>query len=287
MADAKRARVTGLSNRILLILIQLCSWPALFPVFRAFQKFSLHAMNRTSAGFLPVTQTGERLVVTRVLSTVGASREAVVLDCGANQGAYSEMVLAEADRNAVRARLHLFEPSSHACEHLRQTFAARGANVEVHELAVSNATGTASIYFAWPGAGGTSLSDQTSHIQGTSGFGQHSEDVRTVALDDFCEERGITEIDLLKMDIEGAELRAMEGATRLIARGAIRAVQFELGSAALPVGSSLYRFWVRYAADFDFHLVMAHGLRRIDDYAPDLECFYAASTFVLLRKGRR
>lgn len=287
MADAKRARVTGLSNRILLILIQLCSWPALFPVFRALQKFALHAMNRTSAGFLPVTHTGERLVAERILTAIGTPGPAVIFDCGANAGAYTDMVLAESARAGVPVTLHLFEPSSHSCEQLRAKFASRGAAVEVHEAAVSNTSGMASIYFAWPGAGGTSLSDQTSHIQGTSSLGQHSEEVRTIALDDFCDERGIAGIDLLKMDIEGAELRALEGATRLIARGAIRGVQFELGSAALPVGSSLYRFWVRYAADFDFYLVMAHGLRHIDDYAPDLECFYAASTFVLLRKDRR
>lgn len=286
MADAKRARVTGLSNRILLILIQLCSWPALFPVFRALQKFSLHAMNRTSAGFLPVTHTGERFVLTQALTAVGTSRAAVILDCGANQGAYSRMVLAESARMRVPVQLHMFEPSSHCCVDLKARFASAGATVDVHEAAVSNETGRASIYFAWPGAGGTSLSDQTSHIQGTSDLGQHAEDVATIALDDFCESHHITEIDLLKMDIEGAELRALEGATRLIARRAIGAIQFELGSAALPVGSSLYKFWVRYAADFDFYLVMAHGLRRIHDYAPDLECFYAASTFVLLRKGR-
>lgn len=41
-------------------------------------------------------------------------------------------------------------------------------------------------------------------------------DAATVALDDFVEERGIARIDFVKLDVEGAELRALRGAERTL-----------------------------------------------------------------------
>lgn len=285
MAEATSTGRTA-KERVLWTLTQLLSWPALFPLFRGLQKLCMHAMNRTTAGFLPVSDTGERRVAAQVVRRVRTSRPAVIFDCGANIGAYTAMVLAECEAARVTASVHMFEPSSQCHRQLETRFAAQSASVHLHHAAVSDESGRASIFFAWPGAGGTSLSSETSRIQGTSSLGQHSEDVATITLDDFCAQAGIAEIDLLKLDIEGAELRALAGAEQLIERGAIGAIQFELGSAALPVGSNLYQFWVRYAERFDFYLVMVHGLKRIDDYAPDLECFYAASTFLMLRKSK-
>jgi FkbM family methyltransferase len=280
---SKPVRVGVARNRVLFVLTRLLSWPALFPVFHTLQKFCLHAMNRTSAGFLPVSQTGERHVLQYVLSHVAPGRTAVVIDCGANIGVYSELVLTESRRQGVSVSLHVFEPSAHCQDQLAVRLAS-SPGVRIHQAAVSNQSGRAAIYYAWPGAGGTSFSSETSRIQGTSSLGQHSEDVDTVTLDEFCATAHIAAVDLVKLDIEGAELQALAGAARLIEDGRIDAIQFELGSAALSVGANLFKFWTQYSSRFEFYLVMTHGLRRIDDYSTDLECFYAASTFLLLRR---
>lgn len=284
MASAKPSWLPGVKASAILLLTQLLSWPTLFGVFRFVQKICLHAMNRTSAGFLPVTRTGEPQAVRRVLRGLSSRRDVTILDCGANVGAYTDMVLAECRRAGVGATLHLLEPSSHCYELLAKKYGAQSGAVHVHQLAVFSQSGRAPLFFAWPGAGGTSLSSETSKIQGTGPLGQHSEDVATVSLDDFCAREGIATIDLLKLDIEGAELAALAGAAKMIERGAIGAIQFELGAAALPVGANLYQFWARYSGRFQFYLVMVHGLKRLDAYLPDLECFYAASTFLLVRR---
>jgi len=44
------------------------------------------------------------------------------------------------------------------------------------------------------------------------------EKVRTISIDTFVEQRGIERIDFIKMDIEGGELKALEGARRTIER---------------------------------------------------------------------
>ena len=49
--------------------------------------------------------------------------------------------------------------------------------------------------------------------------------VKLVALDDFCAERGISSIDLLKLDMQGSELGALQGAGRMLPF--IRVIQVE------------------------------------------------------------
>jgi hypothetical protein len=51
----------------------------------------------------------------------------------------------------------------------------------------------------------------------------------TVALDEYCARRGIERIDLLKLDAEGAEVDVLDGAARLLGRGAVRAILVEVG----------------------------------------------------------
>ncbi len=48
-------------------------------------------------------------------------------------------------------------------------------------------------------------------IQSTGGDGRAQMEVASVTLQDICREHGISQIELLKMDIEGAEMKVIEG----------------------------------------------------------------------------
>ena len=50
-------------------------------------------------------------------------------------------------------------------------------------------------------------------------------------LDDYCAEHGIERIDLLKLDVEGAELEALRGAERLLREARVGCVMFEVSQA--------------------------------------------------------
>ena len=284
----------GLSNffarlkpYLILGFVNLSSWPALFGVFRIIQRMCMHAMNRTSAGFLPVTRTGERHAVRRVLRDLGDGDEMLLFDCGANLGEYSDMVIAECAKSATNFTIRMFEPMKHCQDLLNVKYGDRKATVKTHKLAVSSVSGRSRLYFPWPGAGGASQSPETAAIQGNQAFELMSEEIDTVAIDEFCQRQEITTIHLLKLDIEGSELDALIGAREMINSGAIRAIQFELGSAALPRGVTLYHFWKLLSDKFTFHLVLRHGLVKLDEYKADLECFFAGSNFLLLSKVKQ
>lgn len=128
----------------------------------------------------------------------------VCFDVGANVGVYS--VLGCARRPELRS--FAFEPVMENREILARNLALNGieGRVSVEPVAISDHTGTATISLA---ASGThSLSAQ--HDGATR-------EVATLTLDEFFERSGVTP-DIVKIDVEGHEAAALDGAHELLAR---------------------------------------------------------------------
>jgi FkbM family methyltransferase len=81
--------------------------------------------------------------------------------------------------------------------------------------------------------------------------------VPTDTIDHFCQEHGIDMIDILKVDVEGAEGRVFKGAQRMFSRGSIRSVFVEVYFDPIYEGMPL--MWDLHAqlSNFRFRL---HGL---------------------------
>jgi FkbM family methyltransferase len=83
-------------------------------------------------------------------------------------------------------------------------------NVTADHLALSDQAETLQLHrFADLGVGHTSISSQGREV---------SQVISTAAvtLDDYAERRGINNVTLVKLDVEGAELKVLRGATRLL-----------------------------------------------------------------------
>lgn len=155
----------------------------------------------------------EDIAAFEVLSSA-LPRDGVVLDVGANIGAFTLTLAARADRGAV----HSFEPVSATAERLRRNVDINGLdNIVVNQCAVSDLAGSMSIWV--PGArwkGRLYNTGMTSFYVGRNRAGWHEETVTRIRLDDYMTHQGLHRVDAMKIDVEGGELDALEGARSLI-----------------------------------------------------------------------
>ena len=132
----------------------------------------------------------------------------IVLDIGANIGLYS---LSAAKIVGDSGKIYSFEPDPITFKNLKKNIESnKFNNVELINKAVSNKTGT---------IGFTSSENISSrsknHIKLDNESDTNSIKIPTIKIDDFFENRNI-EINIIKMDIEGAEFEALKGMKKII-----------------------------------------------------------------------
>jgi FkbM family methyltransferase len=135
-----------------------------------------------------------------------------VFDIGANAGYHTLLFAKLVDKTG---HVYAFEPVPENVQYLRETLRLnRLDNVTLHAVAVSDAEGTADMKYvgAFDGYG---------HLaEGGHGY-YHSApcqvvSVPTITLDKFCRDACISQVDLIKLDIEGAEILALNGMSQLV-----------------------------------------------------------------------
>jgi FkbM family methyltransferase len=150
-----------------------------------------------------------------------------VLDIGAHVGYYARRC---AERVGEQGRVIAFEPHPRTFAMLQQNVKNR-ANVTPIQAALAETEGTAELYdYLMMSASGSlhydesmrdlqqsQLSDSDIAPRIDSEFQVQKFSVRTVSVDACLEELGIQKVDVVKMDIEGAEIGALHGMKQTIA----------------------------------------------------------------------
>jgi len=213
---------------------------------------------------------GEYWLIDRVAPQLGA--DSIVLDIGANAGDWSARLLGAA---ATPPKLIAFEPARATRAALATRFAAR-RDVEIVDLALSDAIGAANFYSSAPGAGTNSLHPAS---------GAQAETVRTTTLDAFLAERRIAHVSLAKIDVEGFDSLVLSGARETLARGSIDLVQFEYNWRWLLNGRSL-RAVFELIDGLPYRLGKLAGPRLLlfERWHFELDRFFE-NNYVLLREG--
>jgi len=129
------------------------------------------------------------------------------VDIGANVGFYTLGLAKRATRGAV----HSFEPAPLNYHVLVLNVLTNGlSNVVVNHCAVGDKNGTANLCIAQDGAFSSLVDTGRKPIIGTS-------PTRMITLDFYCSDHALQRIDILKVDVEGAEPAVIRGASRLLA----------------------------------------------------------------------
>ena len=140
-------------------------------------------------------------VMRRVLS-----RTSNCVDAGSHRGDFLRWML----KFAPEGRHHAFEPLPGMYEILESRF-SHLSNVQLHRVGLSDADGTDTFHHVLDAPGLSALRKRTDDGEATAEI-----EIRTVRLDDVVPES--VEIDLMKVDVEGAELQVFRGGERVITR---------------------------------------------------------------------
>lgn len=129
--------------------------------------------------------------------------DAICIDVGANIGYYSLLMASK----ATRGQVHSFEPVSRNLHLMSVSAALNGfTNLVLNCCAVGDVDGFVSFAISEDGAYSSFLDTGRRPVS-------RSTVVPVARLDSYCRERSIERIDFLKVDVEGAEKRVLEGAS--------------------------------------------------------------------------
>jgi len=147
----------------------------------------------------------------------------VFIDVGANFGVYT---LVASKLAGAAGKVIAIEPTAQSFAVLRQNIALNHlANVRAFRVALTQTRGKAWLYHGWDPVGNSLGMDP---LRGDEG-----EEVQTESLDNLLEENSIDRVDVIKVDVEGAEELVLRGATRtLITYSPVVIFEFNPGCAA-------------------------------------------------------
>ena len=108
--------------------------------------------------------------------------------------------------------------------------------------------------------------------------------IKTNTVDIFCDKNKVNQIDLLKIDTEGAESRVLRGAKRMIENNQISMIQFEYGGCYIDAGEKLedlYRMFINN--EYLIFRIFKDGLIHIHEWNEGLENFLL-SNYLAVKK---
>ncbi len=187
------------------------------------------------------------------------------IDVGGNVGGYTKALLREFQTKVV-----VFEPNKKNHQILMDTFSSDN-RVRVENLALSNKNTVSTLHSDKDGSGLASLTKRRLDHFGIS-F-DFAEQVTTTRFEAYwIDKLGSPEIGLLKLDIEGHELTALDGFGN--AMNHIELIQFEFGGCNIDARTYFQDFWYFFSKhSFEIFRLGPLGLQRIERYSERDEHF--------------
>jgi FkbM family methyltransferase len=134
-------------------------------------------------------------------------RGSIFIDIGGNKG---EFALLAASKVGGSGKVFCFEPEPQNCRWIRESIRLNGyGNITLFELALSDSDGESRLYLGRRSGSHTMVGPLQDEYAGVV-------TVRTRTLDDLLSEVHQEKVDMMKIDVEGAELSVLKGAQRVL-----------------------------------------------------------------------
>ncbi len=147
---------------------------------------------------------------------------------------------------APNLRIYGFDADEDACKAANDNLAMRQINwVEKHvPLALGKAVGESTLYVTQHPMCTSLYPPNEPFLARFSGLSEvmnldFTVDIEITTLEQFCTQEGITEIDFLQVDVQGADLQVLEGAEQFV-RDSVMAIQIEVEPSHLYVNQPLF-----------------------------------------------
>lgn len=135
----------------------------------------------------------------------------VFFDIGANVGVFSLY----AAKRLTSGEVHAFEPLQQHLSRFSTNLELNGfSNIKVNPVALSRKPGSRTLYV--PNTNNTGMASFYADETDPNGFAGHG--ITTTTLDQYVSDMQIKRLDIIKIDVEGAELDALEGGRETIRR---------------------------------------------------------------------
>lgn len=246
------------------ILVQI-----VFKLIRLLEFFSTYLQGK---GYGSATIKQEVKLVHQVLR----EKPRLAIDIGGNVGEYT----AELRAKNPGLEIHIFEPSSVNTKKLEVRFRS-DSNVKIIPYAVSNISGVKTLFSDQYGSRLGSLAKRRLMHFNIDFICE--ETVNVLRFEEYwIEQLNQQKIDIVKIDIEGHELSALEGFGKAIQ--AVSAFQFEFGGSNIDTRTYFQDFWYFFKyKGFKIQRITPLGLEEIEYYRERDE-FFSTTNYIAVKK---